>query len=306
MRNILKLSVYATLIICNMSLFAENNEGELEKAYMLGAFHTSEQLQRNFKVQGINKSKIQFNKFIVAIDISSLPTYKLLIYQQIGYTESLTPVVVNDKYLVFNSYERKADALYLQEKVLNSFHFKTKEEKAILLENNEPNSWYKSPFVQKELFDVLVEEVNKNVKAKVYVVKEDNGALDRKLDALEEMNRKQSIPIKEPLFETKIPVKKEVIPVVVLKNEKMKKGVEIPSSLQKFKLNSYVTMSIYTGNRNAPILSQDKFIPAREASVLVSDNYKFATIKKDDEGREWVKLYTENIWIERRDIEILN
>lgn len=324
MKKLINLSVIACLLSGSMmSLFA-SSETELENAYMLGYFHALEQQQRNFKVQGINKAKVSLNKYIVALDTSSLPTYKLLMYQQIGYTESLTPIIVNDKYMVFNSYERKADAIYLQDKVLNSFHFKTKEEKAIVIENDNPNGWFKSQFVQKGLFDTLLDEVNKNVKGKVYVVKEDNGLMDNQLDALENMNKKENIPVKEPVTPPRV-MKKEVINTYVVgnrvppkqpqvkevfNNTQTKAVVPVASPNEEkaisFKLKSHVTFNLYHGGKNDPYLYLKSLIPDHDATSLVSDSYKFVNTKKSKDGTVWVNIYKTNLWVEKNEIEIIN
>ncbi len=275
-------------------------EGELEKAYMLGAFHSLEQLERNFRIQGINQERIDFNKFIVAVDVSTLATYKVLIYQQIGYTESLTPILVNDKYMVFNSYDRKADAIYLQEKILNSFHFKNKDEKAIILENNNPNGWFKSKFVQNKLFDTLLAEVNKNVKAKVFVVKDDNLTLDKKLDMIDAENKKHNIPESPAPVVSKTPVKVEKIPDVA-----MKRKPEDDKDVVRFKLKTFSTFFSYPTWKSDKILSKAKFVPKNEAKLFTNPSYKFKIVKSDDRGIEWVRLLDSNLWIRKNEIEIL-
>lgn len=286
------------------------SEDNLEKAYMLGAFHALEQQQRNFKVQGLGKDKIEFNKYIVALDITALPTYKLMIYQQIGYSESLTPVIINDKYLVFASYERKADAVYLQDKVLNSFHFKNKNEKTIIIENDNPNSWFKSAFVQKELFDTLMNEANKKVKGKVYVVKEDNTELDKKLDALDNFEKKQNIIPQVPIKTNAIAYK---TPIVVMENKKPTTVIEKPKAdvvkkdepkLQKFKLKYKTQFFKYSGKEE--VLSDDKLLPTKTVSpYLESKDYRFATSKMTSSGLEYIKLYDFNLWVLKDDVQVL-
>jgi hypothetical protein len=296
-----KLLGLSAIIVSSLVLNANDiSEDKLQSAYMMGAFHSLEQLSRNFKVQGMNKDKIEFNKYMVALDIQNMPTYKLMIYQQIGYQESLTPVVVNDKYLVFGSYDRKADAVYLQEKVLNSFHFKNKDEKTILIEN-ENSSWYKSQFVQKELFDTLIAEANKNVKAKVFVVEESNEELEKRLNLLEENNKKEGVPSIPPsnramatvqkvdntVYKNKAPIKKEVITT-------------------KFKLKYKTQIFKYAGNWNDNILFDKKISPSYMSKGIESRDYRFVTTKKTKNGFEYIKLYDYNLWVNKNDIEIIN
>lgn len=304
----IKLGVISVILISSLC-FANNetsSEDNLQKAYMLGAFHSLEQLTRNFKVQGMNKDKIEFNKFIVALDIQNMPTYKLMVYQQIGYSEALTPVVVNDKYLVFGSYERKADAIYLQEKVLNSFHFKSKDEKAVIIENSNPNSWFKSQFVQKELFDTLIAEANKNVKAKVFVVTETNEDLEKKLNLLDENNKKEGIVSKiEPI---KTESKSYKTPIVDMGSRKYgKKAVEetTPNTI-KFKLKYKTQIFSYNGDWKGDVILDKNLNPSHFAKTLVSQDFHYATSKKTKNGLEFVKFYDSNSWVNKNDIEIIN
>jgi hypothetical protein len=202
--------------------------------------------------------------------------------------------------LVFGSYDRKADVVYLQEKVLNSFHFKNKDEKTILIEN-ENSSWYKSQFVQKELFDTLIAEANKNVKAKVFVVEESNEELEKRLNLLEENNKKEGVPSIPPsnramatvqkvdntVYKNKAPIKKEVITT-------------------KFKLKYKTQIFKYAGNWNDNILFDKKISPSYMSKGIESRDYRFVTTKKTKNGFEYIKLYDYNLWVNKNDIEIIN
>ena len=140
--SVKKTLLVATILLSASNLFAIDREIAM-KFYFDGIYDSYSQIEDSIK-KGLKKDRLyQFrNKYIVYKEAGDLPFVKLLMLKTIAYKNNLTDVAIgkspttNKNYVVFGGYDRKADALYIKQRLAeNGISAKVEYNKETLIRN---------------------------------------------------------------------------------------------------------------------------------------------------------------------------
>ena len=144
------------------------NESSQTHVYEDGFHHGINCIEREFQLYGKSGDIIKFKKYMVQMSIASLSRESILIYKNYAYEEGLVPVSIDTEKLVFKSFDRKADAEYLANKILNKKYMGSNNK--VIVKLNNPNQEYRrGKFIYSEIFDKMRERMEKEVEAKVFI-----------------------------------------------------------------------------------------------------------------------------------------
>lgn len=303
-------AVLALSMITTVSLMAKgvnlSNE-ELLQAYELGHYHGINQLEREFKQSMNGVSKIQFKNYMVGIDVSDIPAHKIFLLKNYGYLEGVNPVTLTNNMLIFNSYERKADALYLME-ILNKNYKLDKADKHVDIIVNEDLSkeYDKAPFIYRSLFENMMEKIKEDVKAKVYVVEP--------ISRVKEAEMPTRIMSRKPETTNDRSSSKAIVERIE-KNEtslaqtKTKKEQSVQSEKQRAFTPKYESITALT--YDAPLESftsknwKESLFKDANVKIKKGEKMMFANMVKTDSGVKYIKVLDKNLWVDAEDVSII-
>lgn len=174
LRVIVFLSLYSNAIASEYSGYSNDKkvkENKQATVYENGFHHGINCVEREFKFYQKRGEKVKFKRWMVYMDIASLPREEILIYKNYAYEEGMLPVSIEGEKLVFKSFDRKADAEYLATVVLSKYISNTHR---IKIKNNNPMSNYRiGNFIYSEIFEKIKASLAKEVIGKVFI---SNGA----------------------------------------------------------------------------------------------------------------------------------
>jgi hypothetical protein len=202
----------------------EMNTNSKTHVYENGFHHGINCIEREFQLYGKSGDIIKFKSYMVLMNIASLSRESILIYKNYAYEEGLVPVSIDTEKLVFKSFDRRADAEYLANKILNKKYMDSNNK--VFVKHNNPNQEYRrGKFIYSEIFDKMRERMEKEVEGKVFIT---NGTY--KSSVYIDTSYTQTYPLQTHYSE---PISKEK---VVLKAKKMvKKKKPIKKVIKKKK-----------------------------------------------------------------------
>ena len=160
------------------SNYKKVKENKQATVYENGFHHGINCVEREFKLYKKRDESIKFKRWMVYMDISSLPREEILIYKNYAYEEGMLPVSIQGEKLVFKSFDRKADAEYLATSVLSKYISNTHR---IKIKSNNPMNNYKiGNFIYSEIFEKIKASLAKEVVGKVFI---SNGAYKEVMEA---------------------------------------------------------------------------------------------------------------------------
>ncbi len=280
MMNRFKLKTLLLFGLVSSAFAYDVTNEEIAKAYKMGAYHAVGQIDVNMEVQGYEETKIKFDNYIVAMNINKLSKWQTLIFQGFGYQESLSPVIVKGDYLVFSSFDRKADAEFTANEVLNKLYFGKEERKAIVIDNTANKTYTKIPFMYKKAYEKMYNDLKDKVKGKVYIIKEKK-----------EETKKEPVKLEQ---EIKKPIVKE-------KKKTVKKSISRPMLYAKLK---YDKIEKYKYNAHLPNFKsiwKDKLFVRANTIENKGQLLKYKSIIKSDYGK-YIKLYNKAYFVDVNDV----
>lgn len=165
-RILLVLAFFASLVSAESKPF---------DFYSDGIYDTYIQLNKDIQA-GLDDRYMQEydNKYLVAISVDEVSMVKIIFYKTIGAKNSLVPVVVEhipsgQNFLVFDAFDRKADARMLKEKLIG-YNLKG----VAIYDKSSGNNYRKNPIVIKKLIDDL-KVIMRNTPVKVLTIEKDDG-----------------------------------------------------------------------------------------------------------------------------------
>ncbi|HIP11105.1 MAG TPA: hypothetical protein EYG73_00165 [Arcobacter sp.] len=136
--------------------------------YEDGFHHGINCIEREFQLYGKSGDVVKFKSYMVLMNIASLSRESILIYKNYAYEEGLVPVSIDTEKLVFKSFDRRADAEYLANKILNKKYMGS--DNKVTIKHNNPNQEYRrGKFIYSEIFDKMRERMEKEVEGKVFI-----------------------------------------------------------------------------------------------------------------------------------------
>lgn len=317
------------------SLKVEQDQ-KLKDAYKLGHFHGVTQIEREYDMELYrrNSGELKFKNYIVAMQIKELPRHEVLLYKTYGFSEGLRPITTDNELLVFESYDRLADALYLLDNVLYKSYFDKADQKLNIIDNTKQEVKYAyERYINKKLLDAMENNMKQKVKGQVVVI--DKTQINKfKKPTIEEkllkINDKKIKPIRnkpnviitrENVQEQKNAMKKE------LKSPKLKTIEDIPKPkpLEKkkkkvsksksdkkaekeiFKFKTIATTEYFFYSASFP--GYDKRFLEKE---FLSKGYKekglvfsYKNIITSDDDTKYIKVLNKNIFMDLDDVELL-
>ncbi|CAA6799828.1 MAG: Unknown protein [uncultured Sulfurovum sp.] len=146
----------------------EMNTNSKTQVYENGFHHGINCIEREFQLYGKSGDVIRFKSYMVLMNIASLSRESILIYKNYAYEEGLVPVSIDTEKLVFKSFDRRADAEYLANKILNK-KYMGNDNKVIIKHNNPNQEYRRGKFIYSEIFDKMRESMEKEVEGKVFI-----------------------------------------------------------------------------------------------------------------------------------------
>lgn len=303
------ISTMMVSIILSASLFAKDNAMNISNeewlhAYELGHYHGINQLEREFKQSISNENnKIQFKNFMVIINVSDIPAHQIFLLKNYGLLEGVNPVTLTNNMLVFNSFDRKADALYLTNILNKNYRLEKDNRKVEIYANEDVNKEYeKAPFIYRSLFQTMIDRMKEEVKGKVYV---QQPILSVKETAMPTriLSRK---PDPEPIKTTSTIVER------IEKNEaSMNKDSQIKNEVENKRIFTPKYTKVTALTYDAPL---EKFDSKNWKESLFKDaNLKFnkgeklasANTIKTDRGVTYIKILDKNLWVDMEDVTLI-
>jgi hypothetical protein len=168
------LSLYSNVIASEYAGYSNDKkvkENKQATVYENGFHHGINCVEREFKFYQKRGEKVKFKRWMVYMDISSLPREEILIYKNYAYEEGMIPVSIEGEKLVFKSFDREADASYLATVVLSKYISDTHRIK--IKKNNPMNNYKIGNFIYSEIFEKIKASLAKEVIGKVFI---SNGA----------------------------------------------------------------------------------------------------------------------------------
>jgi len=147
---------------------SEKSTSSQTRIYEDGFHHGINCIEREFQLYGKSGDIVKFKKYMVLMSIASLSRESILIYKNYAYEEGLVPISIEPEKLVFKSFDRRADAEYLANKILNK-KYMGGQNKVVIKLNNPNQEYRRGKFIYSEIFDRMRERMEKEVEGKVFI-----------------------------------------------------------------------------------------------------------------------------------------
>lgn len=280
-------------IFVAMSLFANGEELQVDntkirKAYKLGAFHIISELNRNIEQQGYEKSTIKLKKYIVAMKLTAdMSTVDMLLLQRMAYSEGLTPIFTKGNF-IFDSFDKKADAKYLQNDILKKSYFRNEPKSIIIIENLNNKDFEKQAFLYKKLYTKIENEIKSKYKGNVVII-EDSMKVEE---------------VKKPI------VAKNTPPKPKKPKKKAKKHERVTPPTKHFKIKSSLKEIVFYKNKKGVVTVRytHNIADMIEAKRIPNKNlkYSYKNVATTDVGTKFIKVLNQPYFVDIQDVEIVD